>query len=449
MSTQRRHRNKRGKAKTTERIVTGTVDKLVASGAGLVRTDQGVVFVRGGLPGERVEARVAQKKGGVGHGDVLRVLEPSADRVEADCPAHPACGGCDLLHMAAHARGAAKATIVNDALARIAKLDESELARVHPMAEAPVHSGARRRTRFQIAADGKPAFFQRGSHTLITPPVCTALAAPLAAVWDALHKAADMPAGLEIQLSMDARDHVGAAVSGGRPRERMLAKGKLLDAGCTGVLVMDGERVADEAGEWLLEGEIAGHVAGGPYLHDAATFSQATSHGALTIDSRVVDAALPLEGAAVTELFAGAGHITFALTERGADVMAIEGAPRSVRWLEQNAVRANAALPGTAKTMRAMITGDDPAFLARLPKKTDVLIADPPRRGIDNIAAIVERLSPARIVMVSCDVATGARDIRRVLDLGYHFDGLWPMDAFPRTSHIEWVARLSRVDNPT
>jgi tRNA/tmRNA/rRNA uracil-C5-methylase (TrmA/RlmC/RlmD family) len=192
-------------------------------------------------------------------------------------------------------------------------------------------------------------------------------------------------------------------------------------------------------GDPLLVGEItAGRFAA---QHDAATFSQATRHGGAAI----VDAVLAgvddvVDGAAVLELFCGAGHLTLPLASRAAHVVAIEGDPRAIRHLREN----RRLVVDGGRRIDPRVAYID-ASLA-LPV-ADVVVIDPPRTGLVDGGALLSALAamrPRRLVMVSCDPATGARDLRAAVEAGFQLERVVPIDAFPRTHHLEWVATLSR-----
>ena len=199
-------------------------------------------------------------------------------------------------------------------------------------------------------------------------------------------------------------------------------------------------------GDPVLRGEVAPGVAGGPFASDAAIFTQATRAGGQAILDAVLQAARVERGDVVIDLFAGAGHLTLGLRGCGAHVHAVEGDARAVRYLERNLAqqtRGVQALPD-AHFVCSYIDGAlavPDAFL-----RADVVVCDPPRTGMPDASALLARLRPRRLVLVSCDVATGARDLRAALNVGYRLHDVAWVDAFPRTSHLEWIATLHRTD---
>lgn len=439
-------------------VVEGTVESIVPGGSALVRDPGGVILARGGLPGERVQIEVRRAQRGVRHGVVLRVLEPSPARTVADCRLHGItpgrCGGCDLLDLAPDAARTVREHIVDDALVRVGRLDRSLVREARrPIVAPPFASrdggdasdpgdGRRRRARFVIHR-GAPTFSSAESHERVRVETCLALHPLLDEVLPRLADAR-LADGVAVRLAADDRGRRSVALEGARRGDAA----RVVSAGVAdGALSLAMERGGDErelerAGDPVLLGEIApGFLRrdGTPCASDAGVFTQATRFGGRAILDAVLDAVLHGgegdRGQSVLELFAGAGHLTVPLLHAGARVDAVEGAPRSVRYLEEN----TRAWGEQVRVRRAYIDGALP-----LPDPgLDVLVADPPRTGIPGFAQLLSRARPRRLVLVSCDPATGARDLAAALGQGYALDELTPIDAFPRTSHVEWVARLT------
>ncbi len=431
-------------------VVEGTVERMVPGGFGLLRDEEGVVLARGGLVGERVRVEVESRRGGVRQGQVVHISARSAHRVAPDCALHPRCGGCDLLDLSVEAQGDAKQEIVVDALRRIARFDEAQLHLVRPLERAPLFAGARRRARFQIDEAGVIGFFARGSHELVPLEGCPALAPALEGALQDLAEVEFLLPETTLQVACDDDGRVSLAVTSfPSRREAERLAGRAVEAGiATGSLVMSGRgRLSARFGDPTLYGEVAPGCEGGPYASDALTFTQATRFGGRTITRLVLEGTAPAGGASdesaperVLELFAGAGHLTLPLAARGSRVLAVEGDAQASDWLARNVdlspfgarIDAQRARVGE-NTLDAMLADSGPF---------DVLVADPPRTGIDGFGSILDVLSVRRLVLVSCDPATGARDLRAALERGYALRWLTPIDAFPRTSHVEWVAAL-------
>jgi 23S rRNA (uracil1939-C5)-methyltransferase len=424
-----------------------TVERLVPGGQGLCRTDDGVVFVDAVAAGDVVRVASGGRRGGVGRGRVLSIVAPSAERraaldVDADCAVAGRCGGCDWLHLDAAARARWKCAVAVDALRRVGRFDDDTIRRVM----APLVAGnemergltGRRRVRVTVGPGGTPTFSAARSHERVAVAACSALHPRLEEAMLRLPRAG-LPEGLEVRLAVDDRGHVVGAV------ERQTAARALFDAGVVdGVVVprVDGSAAGGVDVMALGDAVVMGEVTAGRYAaqSDAATFTQATRHGgAAIIDAVMSGVDDDIADATVLELFCGAGHLTLPLAARAAHVFAIEGDSRAIRHLKENR---RLVLDGERRI--APSVGYIDAGLAQ--PIADLVVVDPPRTGLVDapaLAAAWAAMRVRRVVMVSCDPATGARDLRAVVDAGFRLERLVPIDAFPRTHHLEWVATLS------
>lgn len=402
-----------------------TVLKLVPGGHGMCRDDDGVFFVTGVAPGEVIEVDVDRKKRGARHARLLRVIEASAERVAPDCVLVDRCGGCDWLHLSTAGQEAGKVELVDDALTRVGRFTSADLARFRRPLVSPPGPEPRRRARFVVDDNGRLSFSARGSHQRIAIAACPALDPRLSLLLPRLPR---LRPGQVVRLAVDD-DGVKAGLEAGADAAAL--------AGFVDGVVVDGDAAAPDAA--VLHGEVTAGLRAA--TSDALTFAQATRFGGAAIRDAVVDGAggADLVGVHVLELFAGSGHLSIPLALAGARVTAIEGDPRAFLHLTKNAGEFGA---GRVSARRAFIDGalaigDDVA----------VLVADPPRTGIPGAASLFHNAAARRVrrlVLVSCDPATGARDLRLAVDAGFSVVSLVPIDAFPRTHHVEWVATLTR-----
>jgi 23S rRNA (uracil1939-C5)-methyltransferase len=417
----------------------GTVERLVPGGAGLLRDDEGVVFVDDVAPGERVRYVERGRRGGARRGRLLTVLQPSPARVTPSCPHAGHCGGCDWLHLDRAAQTRGKEQLVDDSLVRVGRF----AADVVPSVRAPlvvptdVQGAARRRVRWAVNDDGRVGFFARGLHEVVVVDACPALDARLQ---DRLARLPPLTPRTQVRVVVDDDGHVAAAVHHERDARALLSAGVV-----DGVIVVGDD---DDGRDRLALGRpwVVGEVTAGrwPARSDAASFTQATRAGGRAIVDAVLaavdDDGARLDGVRVLELFCGSGHLTLPLAGRGALVDAVEGDARAVRWLGENA---NLVAGGRIQVRRAFI--DDALPLGE--PAPQIVVADPPRTGIPGAAALFRRLwdkGVRLLVLVSCDPATGARDLRAAVDAGFLLRRVVPLDAFPGTHHVEWVATLQR-----
>jgi 23S rRNA (uracil1939-C5)-methyltransferase len=409
-----------------------TIDKPAAGGPMIARHDGRIILVRGAIPGERVMARLVRVSKGVAHADTVQILEPSADRRE---PAgDPLCGGCLYAHIGYARQLELKALIVADAFARIARLP---LTAVVPVAPSP-EVGYRMRARLHVRA-GRIGFFREGSHDICDPaqtrqllPATVDVLARLGAAVRSL--GSDAVQGIELSENADASHRVvhldtGAAI-GARTLDLLAGT-----EGLTGLSSSSGDRGDVHVIDRLT---IAGHAAL-PIRRHVLAFFQSNRFLLNELVGHVVSQ-VPM-GAELLDLYAGAG--LFALTAastRGAHVIAVEGDRVAAGDLRANC----AAVPGASAVHEPV-----EAFVARDragAPPPDAVIVDPPRTGMAREALDgTLRMNAPRLVYVSCDVATLARDARRLVDAGYAIEQIRAFDLFPNTPHVETVVAFTKI----
>lgn len=398
-------------------------------GDGVVRTPDGPVYVAGGLPGETVEADVAG-----GRGAITAILAPSPERVAPPCPHFGSCGGCVTQHWAEPAAAVWKRDLVVRALARRG-------VETTVNATVPAHASGRRRAGFQAlkSADGVTLGFARTRSNVIEPiATCLVLAPALASRLDAVRAvaAALAPIGKPVVLHATATDTgldldlrggpAPARLDRGR-REQLSRLAETLDLAR---LSLDGEAAIERRAPVVVMG--AARVAPPP-----GSFLQPTASGEEALWALVKTG---VAGArTVADLHAGLG--TFALRLKGlAKVRAFEADAKMVRALKaaSDGMGGGKALEATARDLAAApVTPFDL-------KGVDAVVFDPPRAGAAEQAGQLARWTGARIVGVSCDPATFARDARTLIDGGWRLDAVTPVDQFRHAAHVELVGVFSR-----
>jgi tRNA/tmRNA/rRNA uracil-C5-methylase (TrmA/RlmC/RlmD family) len=422
-------------AESEERDGTLEVDvgSAVAGGRCLARLEGKVVLVAGAIPGERVRVRITRDERRWAEAEVVSVTSPSPGRREPPCPHAADCGGCDLQHASREAQLAMKRDLVVDAFRRIGRLD------VAAMLEGPRAGFEEFRSRNRIAVSyasiGLPGLKRRASHDVV--PIRGCLQVP--ALFDdvILPWLRMQPPARRASVRFDAR---GTAVvlfetgDAAAPREaRRLAK--ILRAAprpdaIAGILV-DGVPVAG--------GREMRYVVGDRELGaDATSFFQGTSDGARELVETVAGLLGEDRRGLLLDVYAGVGLFASAVGRGFERVVAGETDPRAVRFLARNLH--DAGIDGEARAERAEYT------LAAVPRgDPETVILDPPRTGLSREArrSLVVR-APRRIVAVSCDVATGARDVGELVREGWRLARLAAVDLFPTTAHVETAALLLR-----
>ncbi|HJR59462.1 MAG TPA: TRAM domain-containing protein [Vicinamibacterales bacterium] len=423
---------------TAGQVLDLRVEKAASGGRMIARHEGEVVLVAGAIPGERVTARVTRAEKRVAFAETVEVLEPSADRRARS--GDPACGGCLYAFVSYPRQLQLKSEIIRDAFARIGRIPVAGAIEVAGSPEREY----RMRGRFHIH-DGRPGFYREGTHELCDPrPTGQLLESSIDAVEAAVASLAaqgltvasvelsENIAGAQRALHFELRD---AAPPAGA-LERAAAA-----AGLTGCTARTSDATSHSAGDPIVSDPIAaltgGRVSsGGGLRRHPEAFFQANRFLIAPLAVTVMDSVPP---GTVLDLYAGVGLFSVALAAADAgDITAVEGDPVSSRDLLRNA----AAYPGRLRVIRSSVE----AYLARSGRSApQTLIVDPPRTGMSKEAAeAVAGAGAQRIVYVSCDTPTMARDARRLLDAGYRLTSLEAFDLFPNTPHVEAVGVFER-----
>lgn len=421
------------------RELTLMIERPVAGGRMLARHDGQVVLVAGGIPGERVRVRLEPSSRKVLFATVVDVLEASPDRREPICD--PACGGMAYAFIAPERQRVLKGEIVADAFRRLARMPLDTPVEV---AASPEH-GFRLRGRLHVR-DGRAGLFLERSHRLcdaratgqFSDGTMTAVEAVLEQMGELREQLASVLVAENVRTT--ARVLHLEAGDGQRLRADALGMRPLLVDGVTGittevngrmVVVAGVGRVTDTAAELCGEGVLPADAA---WTRSAASFFQENRF----LTGRLVERVLAhAEGRRVLDLYAGVGLFSVALAARGAEVVAVEGDATSAADLAVNA--------GRWPTLATQQQTVEAALLIALPGTFDVVVIDPPRTGAspEAMARLVDLGAP-RVVYVSCDPATLARDAGRLVNAGYRLSRIEAFDMFPNTPHVETLAIFDR-----
>lgn len=413
-------------------VLTLQIERPAVGGRMIARHDGAVVLVAGAIPGERVTARVERVQRRTLWARVVDVLEPSPDRVA--CDAAVACGGNVLAHVAPARQRALKAEMLADAFRRIGRLELPDT----PVAGSPA-DGYRTRARVHVRG-GRWGFFEEGTHTLCDVTGSCQVSAESGAVIDRLGAAvARAGAGTSAEIEW-AETAGGASRAAHITLERadgkaMAALGRIAGLDGASWSAMDREKEHLLWGDVHLVDRIDGPgLAGVPVLHHARSFFQGNR---FLLQPLVDDVGRRLAGDRVLDLYAGVGLFSVAAAAAGKTVIAVEGHDTAADDLRRNA----AAYP--ALTYRHAAVEHEVGLAAAA--RTDTVVVDPPRTGLSaDVSRALAAGGVPRIVYVSCDPATLARDARVLVDAGYRLTDARAYDLFPRTGHVETVLTLDR-----
>ena len=417
-------------------VIELTVEKPVAGGRMLARHEGRVVFVSGAIPGERVRARIERVERQLAFAAVEDVLQPSGDR---RVPAgDSSCGGCAYAHVEYPRQLALKSDLIGDSFERLAR---APLETAVDVAASP-ESGYRMRARLHVR-EGRIGFFREGTHEICDPRQTrqltdNAVDAALAALQAALTVAPVVSAEFSENIEADARVvhfELRDGHASGELLQQAMTAGPLTGAtawGRTGMQAAGTPTVSDPL--LVLTG---GRAGAGRLQRHAAAFFQANRYLLPQLVQTVLDAVLP--DGPVLDLYAGVGLFAVSLAHSGREgITAVEGDRVSAADLTQNAAACGEAI--------YVVAGSVEEYLARGAARAQTVLVDPPRTGLSRQAlSAVSRLRAARIVYVSCDPPTMARDARRLLDGGYRLSRLQAFDLFPNTPHVETVGIFDAV----
>ena len=389
----------------------------------IARVDGQIVFVSGAIPGERVRVRVERVAKSVGYAETIDIEEPSPDRRPFS---DPFCGGCLYGHVSYPRQLAIKSQVIDDAFRRIGRLPLPSAVTVAPSPE----DGYRMRARLHVRGR-RLGFFREGSHDVcdarqtrqLLPATCDVLDALSAVI-----QSGGLDAIREVELSenLDASERVvfldAASELGEGAVDRLAAIG-----GLTGV----GSAFASAGEPHVVDRITVGAVSVALRRHVLAFF-QGNRHLLGEFVAHVVKQ-VP-ETSPTLDLYAGVGLFALsAAAARGADVTAVEGDRVAAADLASNATAAAGSVKAVHQSVEAFFHPP-----RRDPSTT--IIADPPRTGMSKEALDgIVATGAARLIYVSCDVATLARDSRRLVDAGYSIERIDAFDLFPNTPHVETV----------
>lgn len=415
-----------------------TVDKPAAGGRMIARHDGQVVLVSGAIPGERVRARIERADRRVAFAETVDVPVASTDRRAAI--ADPSCGGCVYSHIGYARQLALKASIVEDAFARIGRI---ALADPIPVAASP-ETGYRMRARLH-AAGGRAGFYREGTHTLCDPRSTGQLTSDAVdAVERAIARVEQSGArvtSVEIAENIPGDQRGLFVETDGRGSSARSAPAEIVEAGwAIGCTVAGANGVRTSAGELRVVDSLSlltgGRAAPGDLGRHPESFFQANRYLVPALVESVLDAVA--EAGAVLDLYAGVGLFAVSLAACGrGPVVAVEGDRTSGADLQANAGPFGGAI--------ALFLASVESYLGTVRAAPQTLIVDPPRTGMSGEAlGRIAALAAPRIVYVSCDPATMARDARRLVDAGYALTSLQAFDLFPNTPHVESVGVFDR-----
>jgi 23S rRNA (uracil1939-C5)-methyltransferase len=424
-------------AKTT---VTLEIVALSYGPYGIGRVDGKAVMIPHTAPGDRIEARIVESKDRYAIGAARRIIEPSPLRQTPPCPYAGTCGGCSWQHLRYDAQLEAKQKSVDDALRRIGKLDGFELRPIIPSADEYHY---RRRIHLQVGADNRLGFYAASSHELVEIEACLIADERLNKVIELVRRWAR---GLNTTI-----EHV-EIVTGDEPKQLVVVVEAIRafvprdESGCANLVGMGGEiqGLIVAGSDWrkvwgVPRITVKLHGDHSPIV-DADSFTQVNPEGNRRILDELLSAGGFQKSDRALELYCGAGNFTLPMARQSKEVVAVDGYRPAIANGKLNAQRDG------VDNIR-WISAPVPRALAELKRRREKftkIVLDPPRTGAKGIETELAALGAAKILYVSCNPATLARDLAALVKHGYKLRRVQPIDLFPQTFHVEALAILER-----
>jgi 23S rRNA (uracil1939-C5)-methyltransferase len=434
-----------------------TIERLVFQGNGLGRLPDGrVVFVPYTAPGDEAEIAVKGVRDDFVRADLVRVLAPASVRADPACRYFGDCGGCQWQHLTYPAQIEWKREMLRELLARVGKLPDVP---VSPPITPIGPWEYRARAQFKIFAAGRLhiGFHQRETHRVVDVDRCPLLDARLNNILGILRRMRE-PALLKLFPRLrEIWAAVGAGAAPGtgeaivslfaRPQDRaairlLFHRIQAEVPTLVGVVLLDGDprghpRIVDRHGRGAILEEVGGYR----FRVDAGAFFQVSGEAAGTLTRLVLEATALTGSERVLDLYSGVGTFTVPLARVAREVVGVEANAAAAADAVHN-LRGNGC-PG-ARIVQAQAEQALPGLASEGP--WDLVVLDPPRQGVSRrvLDAIMGMAIP-RIVYVSCDPSTLARDLGVLLPAGYRCTNVTPVDLFPQTFHLEAVAVLERT----
>ena len=443
-------------------IYEAVITDYTAEGLGVAHIEGCAVFVPNAVAGERVLLRIEKARKTWAAGKITQILERSPHRVNRECPVAKLCGGCDFWHMDYEEETRLKAERVRGCLNR---LGGEELERM-PILSAPTCLGYRNKAQYPVASrNGRvyAGFFRAGTHQVVENARCLILPEETDRVKDTVidyanrfHVSAyDETTGKGLLRHIYVRRGalsgqllVCLVVNGETlPRQEALIAGlKTIPGFTTLVLSVNTKKGNAVLGDRFITlygpGYIEDTLCGLNFRLSPRSFYQVNHHQAQRLYRAAIEQAGITKNDLVLDLYCGVGTITLAMASAAGRVIGVEVIPQAVEDARDNARR-------NGIENAEFFCGDAGQAALALEEqgvRPDVVVVDPPRKGLnaDTIEALA-RMAPRRIVYVSCDPATLARDVALLKEKGFALRTAQAADLFPRCSHVETVVLLTRT----
>ncbi len=448
-------------------ILTLRIERLSSDGSGVAHSADGeAVFVPGTAPGDEARVRIVKDCGRYAFGILDELLTPSPDRIPVDCPVAGPCGGCSLRHLDYAAELRAKQESVLDAFRRIGGLEVPVL----DILPSPEVDRYRNKVQFPVGVDKNCVpcigFYAGRTHRIVPCPDCKLQPSVLNEIGNALcaffaqqgirpydeqsgkglvrhiflrrgaHSGQIMVCLVCTRTKLPHAEQLCTALRGQFPAISTI----LLNVNAKNTNVILGSENHILYGPGYIEDTLCGV----PVRLGPLSFYQVNTLAAERLYGVAAQYAQLTPDDALLDLYCGMGTIGLSMAEQCRELIGVEIVPEAIESAKANAARMGEAVAAKSRFFCAD-AGQAATQLAAEGLHPDIVMLDPPRKGCDEatLSAVV-RMAPRRVVYVSCNPATAARDAAWLEKNGYHTEKVQPVDLFPRTKHCECVIALSK-----
>ena len=449
-------------------VLTLTIERLSNDGSGVAHSPDGeAVFIPGTAPGDEADIRIVKDCGRYAFGILDQLRAPSPDRVPVDCAVAGPCGGCSLRHLDYAAELRAKQENVTDAFRRIGGLDVPVLDAL----PSPEVDRYRNKVQFPVGRDknGAPCigFYAGRTHRIVPCPDCKLQPDTLNAIGNALcsffaangiqpydeasgkglvrhtflrrgvHSGQIMVCLVCTRSKLPHSDALVEQLTAQFPDIATI----LVNVNAKNTNVILGSETHTLYGPGFIEDTLCGV----PVRLGPLSFYQVNTLAAERLYGIAADYAQLQPTDLLLDLYCGMGTIGLSMADRCRELIGVEIVPEAIDSAKANAARMGGAIAAKSRFFCAD-AGKAASQLAAEGLHPDVIILDPPRKGCDEATlSAVAAMSPRRVVYVSCNPSTAARDAKWLEEHGYHAEKVQPVDLFPRTKHVEAVLLLTKL----
>lgn len=439
------------------------IEDIGSSGEGVGKIDGFTVFVPQAIPGDRVKVKITTLKKRYGIGKIIEITQTSRDRVKPICNLFGKCGGCQLMHMAYQAQLDMKRNKVVQALNRIGKID----AKVHPTIGMENPYGYRNKAQFPVGIrNGKAIIgpYEMGSHNIVDTNYCHIQAPITEKITEIIKKYIDdykievydevkrrgLIRNIIIRVGFATGDVMVVLVTNGRQlpyKDELIKMLKENIPGLKSVVQNINTRntnvvLGEETIVLYGEDRIVDHIGESKFNISSKSFFQVNSIQTKILYDKVLEYADLKGNEVVFDIYCGIGTIALYLAQEAKEVHGVEIIDAAI---EDARVTAKINNINNAK----FYVGDAEKVVPNLYKEglyADIVVVDPPRRGCEeSVLETMVKMAPEKIIYVSCNPATLARDLGYLVEGGYKVVEVQPVDMFPQTVHVECVVEIQKV----